>query len=118
MTRTRVPAELLEEKKSIVKLKFRVRSMTPQKVKAEDLVKLAKHYYKMYEVSEDERSKSLCIGQAGYYGSWAVGKGYSDPDDIKLFIKCLELDKTMPNPDSTTEGHLTDLKKRLKELQK
>jgi hypothetical protein len=114
-TRTTVSEELLKEKEEMVKLKDKVHS-NPQKAEVEDLVKLAHHYYKMYEVSEDERSKSLCIGQAGYYGSWAVNKGYSNVDNIKKFIEYLEIDLGMPNPDDTAKEHLEKLNTKLKEL--
>ena len=110
---TKVPTDLLEEKEAMMKLKAKVSSTASQKVDKDDLVKLAKHYFKMYQVSEDERSKSLSIGQAAYYGYWAVSKGHKDIDDLKSFIKYHEIDSTMPSPDDTTEKHLKELKKIL-----
>lgn len=113
---THIPDKFLKEKEEMVKLKEKIHS-SPQKAEVDHLVKLAHHYYEMYKVSEDERSKSLCIGQAGYYGSWAVEKGYSNTEDIREFIKYLKIDLSTPNPDDTSEKHLEKLENKLKELE-
>ncbi|NMC35986.1 hypothetical protein GYA49_02990 [Candidatus Beckwithbacteria bacterium] len=109
---TQIPLKLLREKEIILKLKTKIHRH-PQTANIDDLVKLAHHYYQMYLISDDERSKSLCIGQASYYGHWAVSKGYSNVEDIKLFIQYLEIDKAMTNPDDTTEENLEFLRKKL-----
>jgi hypothetical protein len=112
----KVLEEKLEEKEEMLELKNKVNS-NPQKAEIDDLVKLAQHYYDMYKLSDDERSKSLCIGQAGYYGSWAVNKGYSNVKDIRNFINYLKIDLSMPNPDDTSEKHLEELETKLRKLE-
>ncbi|MBN1169133.1 hypothetical protein JXA63_04555 [Candidatus Woesebacteria bacterium] len=113
---TQVQEEFLKEKEEMIILKNKIQS-NPPKANTDDLVKLAHHYYKMYETSEDERSRSLCIGQAGYFGSWAVNKGHNNIEDIKEFIKYLKIDLSTPNPDDTSEKHLKQLEDKLKELE-
>ncbi len=113
---SQVPNAFLKEKEEMLRLKNRINFTSPQKVKSEDLVKLSHHYYHMFQVSDNDRSKSLCIGQAGYYGSWAVGKGHTNLADIKKFIKYLKIDLTMPNPDDTAKEHLKTLQEKLKVL--